>query len=126
MSGQNVAVEYRYAENQFARLPTLAADLVRSRVAVIVAAGTVAAQAAKPATTTTPIVFSAGADPVAFGLVARLNRPGANVTGIASLQNELGPKRLQLLRQLMPNVALFGVLADRTIRLPKPSLQTCR
>jgi putative ABC transport system substrate-binding protein len=112
VAGQNVAIEYRYAENQVDRLPTLAADLVRSRVAVIVSAGTVAAQAAKPATTTIPIVFSAGGDPVAFDLVASLNRPGANVTGIANLQVELAPKRLQLLRQLMPNVALLGVLAD--------------
>jgi putative tryptophan/tyrosine transport system substrate-binding protein len=106
--GQNVAVEYRWAENQYDRLPALAADLVRRRVAVIVAAGTVAAMAAKPATTTIPIVFSAGGDPVALGLIASLNRPGANVTGIA----ELNPKQLQLLGQLVPNAALFGVLAD--------------
>jgi putative ABC transport system substrate-binding protein len=112
VEGQNVAIEYRYAENQSDRLPALAADLVRLRVAVIVAAGTRAALAAKPATTTIPIVFSAGGDPVALGLVASLNRPGGNVTGSANLTNALSPKRLQLLYGLMPNAAVFGVLAD--------------
>ena len=112
VEGQNVAVEYRWAENQFDRLPALAADLVRRRVAVIVAAGTAAALAAKAATTTIPIVFGTGGDPVALGLVASLNRPGANVTGIANLAAELAPKQLQLLRELIPNAALFGVLAD--------------
>jgi putative ABC transport system substrate-binding protein len=122
--GQNVAVEYRWAENQYDRLPALAADLVRRRVAVIVAAGTVAAMAAKPATTTIPIVFSAGGDPVALGLIASLNRPGANVTGIANLSAELNPKQLQLLRQLVPNAALFGVLADRLFQVSKLPSQT--
>jgi putative ABC transport system substrate-binding protein len=112
VEGQNVAVEYRWAENQYDRLPALAADLVRRRVAVLVAAGTPAALAAKPATTTIPIVFSAGGDPVALGLVASLNRPGANVTGIANLSAELNLKQLQLLHDLLPNAALFGVLAD--------------
>jgi hypothetical protein len=83
VEGQNVAIEYRYAENQFDRLPALAADLVRRRVAVIVAAGAAAALAAKAATTTIPIVFGTGRDPVASGLVPSLNRPGANVTGSA-------------------------------------------
>src|SRR6516165_1909747 len=112
VEGQNVAVEYRWADNQYDRLPALAADLVRRRVAVLVAAGTSAAVAAKPATTTIPIVFSTGGDPVALGLVASLSRPGANVTGIANLSAELNPKQLQLLRELLPNAALFGVLAD--------------
>src|SRR5271167_3744061 len=111
VEGQNVAIEYRYAENQMDRLPSLAADLVRRRVAVIVASGSSATVVAKAATTI-PIVFASGMDPVALGLVASLNRPGANVTGISNLQAELAPKQLQLLRELMPNVALFGLLAD--------------
>jgi len=110
--GQNVAVEYRYAENQLDRLHALAADFVRRRVAVIVANGTNVALAAKAATTTIPIVFATGGDPVALGIVASLNRPGANLTGIFNLDAELTPKRLQLLRELIPNAAVFGVLAD--------------
>jgi putative ABC transport system substrate-binding protein len=110
VEGQNVSVEYRYAENRVDRLPALAADLVRRRVAVIVASGTTVALAAKAATTTIPIVFASGLDPVALGLVASLNRPGANVTGRAFLTAELAPKQLQLLRELKPNAARFGVL----------------
>jgi putative ABC transport system substrate-binding protein len=110
--GQNAAVEYRYAENQLDRLPALAADLVRTQVAVIVAPTAAAALAAKAATTTIPIVFATGADPVALGLVASLNRPGANLTGINGLVAELAPKQLQLLQELVPNAARFGVLVD--------------
>jgi putative ABC transport system substrate-binding protein len=112
VEGQNVAIEYRWAENQYDRLPALAADLVRRRVAVIVSSGTPAAVRAKAATTTIPIVFVTGADPVALGLVASLNRPGANLTGIVTLSSELAPKQLQLLRELIPNAPAFGVLAD--------------
>jgi putative ABC transport system substrate-binding protein len=112
VAGQNAAVEYSWADNEYDRLPALAADLVRRRVAVIVASDTPAALAAKAATTTTPIVFVTGGDPVALGLVASLNRPGANLTGIANLAAEVTQKRLQLLRELLPNAARFGVLAD--------------
>ena len=112
VEGQNVALEYRWADNQYDRLAALAADLVRRRVAVIIGSDTPAALAAKGATTTTPTVFVTGGDPVALGLVASLNRPGANVTGIANLAVELSPKQLQLLQDLMPNAARFGVLAD--------------
>jgi putative ABC transport system substrate-binding protein len=112
VEGQNVAIERRYAENQMGRLPALVSDLVRRRVAVIVVTGSIAALAAKAATTTVPIVFNTGADPVALGLVASLNRPGTNLTGIAFLSAELAPKQLQLLRELAPNAAVFGVLVD--------------
>jgi putative ABC transport system substrate-binding protein len=112
VEGENVAVEYRWAENKVDRLPALAADLVRRRVAVIVTVSRPATVAAKAATTTIPIVFATGADPVASGLVASLNRPGGNVTGIANLLAELVPKRLQLLHEVVPNAALLGVLTD--------------
>jgi putative ABC transport system substrate-binding protein len=126
--GQNVAIEFRWAQNQFDRLPALAADLVRRRVAVIVAPFTSAALVSKAATTTIPIVFSIGGDPIAFGLVASLNRPGANITGIANLTGELAPKRLQLLRELLPDAALFGVIvainrASRSLRRSARLLQ---
>jgi putative ABC transport system substrate-binding protein len=112
VEGQNIAIEHLWAGNQFDRLPGLAADLVRRRVAVIVASGAIAAVAAKAATTTIPVVFTTGTDPVALGLVASLNRPGANVTGSAILSAELAPKQLQLLHELIPNASQFGVLAD--------------
>jgi putative ABC transport system substrate-binding protein len=122
IEGQNVAIEYRWAENQYDRLPALAADLVRRRVAVIVTAGSPAALAAKVATTTIPIVFSAGGDPVALGLVASLNRPGANLTGSAVLSAELAPKQLQFLRELIPNAAVFGVLVDPAFPTIQPTV----
>ena len=110
VEGQNVAVEYRWAENQYDRLPARAADLVRRRVAVIVAAGVDAALVAKPATTTIPIVFETGTDPVALGLVASLNRrePHRHCQFIGRAR----AKKLQLLRELLPNAARFGVLVD--------------
>jgi putative tryptophan/tyrosine transport system substrate-binding protein len=115
VEGQNVAIEYRWADNRYDRLPALAADLVRRRVAVIVTPQTPAALAAKAATTIIPIVFTTGYDPIVLGLVASLNRPGANLTGIANLNAGLGPKRLQMVHDLIPNAALFGVLADPSL-----------
>src|SRR6516225_9389696 len=96
VAGQNVTIEYRYAENQLDRLPGLVADLVRRRVAVIFTTGLAATRAAKAATTTIPIIFGTGGDPVDLGLVASLNRPGGNLTGIATLLSELAPKQFQL------------------------------
>jgi putative ABC transport system substrate-binding protein len=113
IEGQNVAIEYRWAEGQYDRLPALAADLVRRPVAVIVAPGGPAAGlAAKAATTTIPIVFVSGADPVKDGLVASLNRPRGNVTGVAMLLTALEGKRLGLLREFFPNAQMITVLLN--------------
>ena len=113
VDGQNVTVEYRWADDDYNRLPSLAAELVRRPVAVLVAGGgPVSALAAKAATKTIPIVFTTVADPVESGLVASLNRPGGNVTGTAGLTSELDAKRLELLHQLIPKTRVFGVLVN--------------
>jgi putative ABC transport system substrate-binding protein len=112
VEGRNLAIEYRFAHDQFDRLAELAGDLVRRRVAVIVTRPRPAALVAKAATSTIPIVFEIGVDPVQYGLVASLNRPGGNVTGAVSLNVELGPKRLELLHQLVPAATVMGMLRD--------------
>jgi putative tryptophan/tyrosine transport system substrate-binding protein len=113
VDGRNVAIEYRATDGQIDRLPALAADLVSRRVAVIAGLNsTLAVRAAKNATDTIPIVFAIGGDPVKLGLVASFSRPGGNVTGVSAVGNELGPKRLALLHDLLPNATTIAALLN--------------
>jgi putative tryptophan/tyrosine transport system substrate-binding protein len=115
VEGRNVAIEYRWAHNQYDRLPALAADLVHHRVSVITATGA-SVRAAKDATATIPIVFNSASDPVEAGLVASLNRPGANLTGVTSLNAQLGPKQLEVLHELIPTATAVALLVNPTNR----------
>jgi ABC-type uncharacterized transport system substrate-binding protein len=112
VEGRNVGIEYRFAEDQLDRLPMLAADLVRRQVAVIAVGGSDAAQAAKNVTTTIPIVFTIGNDPVQTGLVASLNRPAGNLTGMTALTREIQGKRLAIARELLPNASIIATFTN--------------
>jgi putative ABC transport system substrate-binding protein len=114
IEGRNVTIEYRWAENQNDRLPALAADLVRNQVTVIVTSGTPAALAAKAATSTIPIAFYIGVDPIDAGLVTSLARPGGNITGVTTLNAEVVPKRLQLVHELAPTATVIALLVNPT------------
>jgi putative ABC transport system substrate-binding protein len=126
VEGESVTIEYRWAQDQYDRLPDLAADLVRRHVLVIVATDTPSAIAAKAATTTLPIVFASGADPIKEGLVTSLNRPTGNVTGVGYMSGELGAKQLGLLQRLLPRAARFAVLVEPTFPVTEPFLSDVR
>jgi putative tryptophan/tyrosine transport system substrate-binding protein len=133
IEGRNVAIEYRWAEDQDDRLPALAAELVHRQVTVIAAGGSPSSLAAKAATATIPIVFETATDPVTLGLVASLNRPGGNLTGVTNLNVEVGQKRLELLREILPAATIIAVLVNpsapaiteqfmRTVQAAAPAL----
>src|SRR5215472_492463 len=120
VEGQNLAIEYRWADGDYKKLPKLAAELAGRQVSAILAGAPPAVVAAKAATTTIPIVFTSGGNPVELGLVSSLSHPGGNVTGVSFLTNELGGKRLELLRELIPTAAYVGFLVNPT----RPSIQS--
>jgi putative ABC transport system substrate-binding protein len=126
IEGQNVAIEYRWAEGRYDRLPAMAADLVGRKVNVIVAIAPPAALAVKAANPTIPTVFFMGADPVQIGLVASLNRPGGNVTGVSMLANIVGPKRLQILREIVPAAGSYAMLVNPTNPNAEPDIREMR
>ena len=126
VEGQNVAIEYRWAQDQYDRLSDLAADLVRRQVAVIAATDTPAAIAAKAATTAVPIVFASGSDPVRDGLVASFNRPGGNITGVGFMSTELGAKQLGLLHELLPGAVRVAMLVDPNWPITEPFVSDVR
>ena len=126
VEGQNVAIEYRWAEDQYERLPDLAAELVRRQVEVIAATDTLSATAAKQATTTLPIVFASGGDPIKEGLVASLNRPGSNITGLTFMSSELGAKQLGLLHELLPEARRIAMLVDPNWPITEPFVSDVR
>jgi putative tryptophan/tyrosine transport system substrate-binding protein len=126
VEGESVTIDYRWAQDQYDRLPDLAADLIRRHVLVIAATDTPSAIAAKAATTTLPIVFASGADPIKEGLVASLNRPSGNVTGVGFMSGELGAKQLGLLQRLLPGATRFALLVEPDFPVTEPFLAEVR
>jgi putative ABC transport system substrate-binding protein len=126
VDGRNVKIEYRFSNGEDARLPALANELVRSQVALLIATDTPSALVAKSATASIPIVFSSGSDPVNLGLVDSLNRPGGNLTGVAVFVNELTPKRLQLIREIVPRPNLIGFMVNLNTKSGPPQLQAIK
>ena len=123
VEGQNLKIEYRFAEDHYDRLPAMAADLVRHQVAVIVATSASASLAAKAATKTLPIVFETAGDPVKLGFVGSLSRPGGNLTGVTQLGEEATPKRLELLRELLPTARVMALLVNPAESLSEPQVR---